>query len=237
MKIINLVMLLPVLAFARLEIKDDMVQPIEFKNYPLEQFIEDYAIGLKKTLLASGLGKQDAKVNFKLGKAISTNLYEKMFITVLGAHSLSLVEDKSFARVVATRELRYTPTEFYTSNSFPKDNNQILVYHQLKNPLANDITRNMRPFLSRYGRIISFDDGHSIIISDRGEQVASLLKLVDALDNKKAVNHLAKMGVKKREKNKYKNLENSDLEEEKLKIEKELINRKINLLKTAKGER
>jgi general secretion pathway protein D len=237
MKIFSVLLLLPTLVFGSLNIIDGQVQPINFKDYPLDQFVEDYAIGFKKTLLAGVLGKKDAKVNFKLGKPISMDSFEKMFITVLDSHGLSIVEDKSFTRIIYSRDVRYTPTTFYTSDSFPKDNRQILVYHKLKNPLAKSITRNMRPFMSRYGRIINFNDGHSIIIADRGKQIHKLLEIMDSLDNEKAVNNLAKLGFKKRSKDKYKRLENSELEEEKLKIERELIKRKINLLETAKGER
>jgi type II secretory pathway component GspD/PulD (secretin) len=237
MKIFSLLILFSVSAFAELTIKDGMVQPINFQNYPLEQFIEDYAAGFKKTLLMSSLGKDDAKINFNLKKSISLDSFERMFITVLGAHSLTLVEDKSFARVIASRDTRYTPSEFYTSKNFPKENRYILVFHELKNPLAKSITRNMRPFLSRYGRIINFNDAHSIVISDRGEQIGNLIEIINSLDNKKAVQELAKLGIKKKSKNKYTRFENSELEEEQIKIEQEILKRKLNLLETAKGER
>jgi general secretion pathway protein D len=228
-------MLFSSLAVAKITIKDGKVQPINFKNYPLDQFIEDYAVGFKKTLLMSGFDKKGTQVNFNLKDSVSLDSFEKMFITVIASHGLSLVEDKSFARIISTRDVRYTPTEFYTSDSFPKDNRQVLVYHEMKNPLANSITRNMRPFMSRYGRIINFNDGHSVIISDRGAQVGNILEFINTLDNKKAVDVLAKSGVKKRSRNKYKRFENSELEEEKLKIEQELLKRKLRLLETSKG--
>lgn len=233
-----ILLLIPLISFASLKIKDGKVLPLVLENYPLERFVEDYAIGFKKTILTSKIvSKSKKKINLSLSQPVTLDDFEKMFITVLESRGLAVVAEKSFMRIIETRDVRYTPSDFYTSKNYPKDNSFVLVVHQLRNPLSNEISRNMRPFMSRYGRIISFNDSHTIVISDKGVNISKIFEIVDSLDNKETLDKLINKKSKKNKKNPLSRKENIELEEEKLKIEKELITRKIEHLKNNKGER
>ena len=180
MKIISL-LFLPILCFAKFSIQDGMIQPFELDNLEIKTFISDYAEIVKKPLLV-GRDSLKGKVTFSTFNPISLEDFSKMFVTVLGTQGLTLVEEDSFLRVIQERDVRYVPNQFYSDNTYPKNDQFILYRHELKNPLSNEISRNMRPFLSRYGRVMSYNDGHTIILAEKANNLTRLLSIIDKMD-------------------------------------------------------
>ncbi len=225
---ILILLLLPVLSYSKIKIVNGMVQPMKYENVSIESFLADYAQALDITLLSGKLSTKNKKVNFSISKELPLKSFKEMFLTILSSKGYAVVKDKSFSRVISSRDIRYGGGEFYTSSDFPRDDRYVMVFHELRNPLAHSIARNMRPFMSRYGRIINFNDGHSIVIHDRGDQIDKILGIMSKLDNKKSIQTLAKLGVKKKKK-RY-SLDSKSLDElkvEKLKLEEEILKRKI----------
>lgn len=232
MKLISLLILLPTLCLgAGMKKESSYVLPLKFVDYPIEKFVADYASLMEKTILVDKrqLQKSKSRVNLILNKKTNLQDFAKMFYTIIESHGFTAVTEGSFLRIIATRDIRYTPTKLYDSNEFPKTDEYILVLHKLKNPLASEITRNMRPFMSRYGRIIDFNDAHSIAIQDRGSNINRLINLIDNLDNSKSVTRLKKnvrLGKNKKrakkEKESKEELEIKILKLQKIKLENDL---------------
>ena len=232
MKFISLLLLLPTLCLAAgMKKESNHVLPLKFTNYPIEKFVADYANLMEKTILVDKrqLQKNKSKVNLILNKKTNLQTFAKMFYTIIESHGFTAVPEGSFLRIISTRDIRYTPTKLYESDEFPKTDEYIFVLHKLKNPLAGEITRNMRPFMSRYGRIIDFNDAHSIAIQDRGSNINRLISLIDNLDNSKSLKRLKKnvrLGKtkkrKKRTKESKEELEIKILKLQKMKLEDDL---------------
>lgn len=228
MKYISLLLLLPEICFANIQKEASMILPIIFKDYPLQRFVSDYAQVSEKTIISESetLKRSKRKVNLVINSKINIQDFSKMFFTILESNGFTAIQEGSFVRIINTRDIRYSPTKLYESKEFPKTDEYIFVVHQLKNPLAGEITRNMRPFLSRYGRIIDFNDSHSIAVQDRGKNIERLIDLMNNLDNPKSIDRLKKnikLGKKKRSKEESKeDLELKILKLQKAKLEKEL---------------
>ncbi len=94
-------------------------------------------------------------------------------------------QSKSFF-IVPSRDIRYIPTTLYSGESpaeIPKNYDYITVSIELKNKLlGTQITRNLRPFMSRYGRIIINEGPGIITFQEIGVNVHRVLKLVEKID-------------------------------------------------------
>ena len=228
MKFISLILFLPTLCWGKIQLAEDKILPLKMDNYPIEKFISDYADVMGKTILVDK-DVNRKEINLTLNQAVHTNDFEKMFLTILESHGYAVLEEGSFLKVIHSRDVRYTPTPLFDSTDFPTTDQYILVFHKLKNPLASEITRNMRPFMSRYGRIIDFNDAHSIAVQDIGKNIARLLSLIDALDNPKSLERLKKnikLGKHKKHNNKGESKEELEIEILKLqkrKLEEEML--------------
>lgn len=182
MKILSVFLLVPIVAWAEFRIEEGMVRPFQLKNQNMQTFIADYAKAVDRPLLANKVTIKGT-VNFSTNRPITIDDFNKMVVTVLSSQGLNLIDDGAFLRVISEREIRYSASKFYTSKDYPHGDQYILVKHELKNPLGSEITKSMRPFFSRYGRIISFSDGHTIILSEKGRQAERIIELMDNLDS------------------------------------------------------
>jgi type II secretory pathway component GspD/PulD (secretin) len=78
-----------------------------------------------------------------------------------------------------------TNNYIYGKDKIPSNFDYIMVTVKLKNPhIASEVSRNFRPFMSRYGRIIDIKNPGIIIINDTGKNVHRLLSLIEILDKK-----------------------------------------------------
>lgn len=193
MKLISLLLLLPNLCFGSVMKKEaSYILPLKLVNYPMEKFIRDYADLMNKTIFSNeiDLPSNRNKINITINEKINVQDFSKMFYTILESRGYTALAEGDFLMIFSSRDIRYSPTKLYDSDDFPKTDAYVFVLHQLKNPLANEITRNLRPFLSRYGRVIDFSDAHSIGIQDRGANIDRLISIINSLDNQKSFDRL-----------------------------------------------
>jgi general secretion pathway protein D len=106
----------------------------------------------------------------------------KAYLTALNMAGYTLVKAGAFYKVIATRDIRYTPTKIYTGNYTPDTENYVMRVIALKNVSAAEIARNFRPFMSRYGRIIDIKQTNTVIMADTGTNINRLVKMVKFLD-------------------------------------------------------
>jgi general secretion pathway protein D len=218
-------MLMPCLAFAKIDVKNKMVQPFTVKNYSIVEFVKDYAYVTGKPVLSEKLRDSQGGITFNLNTKISISDFEKMFYTIIESKGYSALIDGSFVRIIETRDMRYMPSDFYKSDAVPNIDRFVMVIHRLQNPVASSISRNMRPFLSRYGRIIDFGDEHSIAINDTGSNINRLLKIISNLDTKDSLKRIMKSGSKRQKDTRKTKVEKLKLEN--LELEKELLKIKV----------
>jgi len=122
------------------------------------------------------------KVSISAPTPITVGDAWKAYLTALSMNSLALVKEGEFYRIINARDIRYTPTKIYTGDYVPDVENYMMKIIALKHVDANEIVRNFRPFMSRYGRILDIKQTNTIIVTDTGTNINRLMKLVKFLD-------------------------------------------------------
>ncbi|MFZ4713521.1 MAG: type II secretion system secretin GspD [Bacteriovoracaceae bacterium] len=106
----------------------------------------------------------------------------KAYLTALNMNGYSIVKAGAFYKVVNNRDIRYTPTKIYTGGYTPDTDNYVMRVQPLKNISAAEISRNFRPFLTRYGRMIEIKQTNTVILSDTGSNINRIVKMIKFLD-------------------------------------------------------
>ena len=110
-----------------------------------------------------------------LSEALSLNGYTKIATT------------QKHWTIISARDVRYNPVPnlVYGKDTIPNNFDYVMVSIKLKNPhLTSELSRNFRPFMSRYGRIIDIKSTGTLIISDTGRNARRLIHLVEQMDKK-----------------------------------------------------
>lgn len=106
----------------------------------------------------------------------------KAYLAALNMAGYALVKSGAFYKIISQRDLRTTPTKIYTGAYTPDTENHLMKVIALKHVSAKEITRNFRPFMSRYGRILDIEQTNTIIASDTGTNISRLEKLIKFVD-------------------------------------------------------
>lgn len=199
MKII-FILLLCTSAFAGFNRQGDEIQPFKDPNYPLSSLIEDYA-SLTGTSVsyADDLFRKDETVHVNFNSSQSPKEFEKFFYSSLDMAGFTAISENGVLWIYNSRDIRYLPVEVYTDDSYPVDKTYSTVIIKLKNPLSSKISRNLRPIMSRYGRVIDFSDGYTLLINDLGTNIDRLKKTIASMDTEKAWKTLLEAEPKQKE--------------------------------------
>ncbi len=122
------------------------------------------------------------KISISAPTAITVGDAWKAYLTALDISGYALIKTGAFYKIINIRDVRYTPTKIYTGNYAPNTDNYIMKVFALQNVSATELSRNFRPFMSRYGRIIDIKQTNTIIVADTGTNIARLTKLIKFLD-------------------------------------------------------
>lgn len=106
----------------------------------------------------------------------------KAYLAALNMAGYTLVKSGAFYKIISARDVRYSPTKIYTGTYTPETEAHIMKVMALKHVDAGEISRNFRPFMSRYGRIIDIKQTNTIIVSDTGANIVRLEKLIQFID-------------------------------------------------------
>ncbi len=153
-------------------------------NFP-DTSLEDLTKHMQKLtgikLIMDGKGLK-GKVSIISPSPITVGDAWKSYLTALEMNGFSLVNSGNFYKIVATRDIRYTPTKIYTGNYTPNTDNYVMRILPLKNIDSTEVTRSFRPFMSRYGRIIDIKQTNTIIVQDTGTNINRLTRLIKFID-------------------------------------------------------
>jgi len=99
-----------------------------------------------------------------------------------------LLEDKKTYRIINARDVRYTPVPQTTGSydkapNLPNNADYHMMTYQMKHPLVStDLTRSLRPFMSRYGRIIDNKINGTLVVQDTALNLKRLYALIKKMD-------------------------------------------------------
>lgn len=111
----------------------------------------------------------------------------------------------NYTVIIPSRDVRYTPTPLIDAKDIkavPHNYDYVMIKYKLRNKfLGKDITRSLRPFMSRYGRIIINQPPGIITLQETGINAHRLVSLVQEYDielSKKEIEELKKEQSKER---------------------------------------
>ena len=117
---------------------------------------------------------------------------------ILDEHGYTLLKRKDYFQVLHTRDIRYQDLEEVRVNKSKAPGVELpysyrLTRYKMQHPVVGrDIVRNLRPFMSRYGRIIFSKLTGEIWIVERQNQAAKLYQLIKDSDIKPSSDYLDK---------------------------------------------
>lgn len=191
MKTFILLCLLSLNAQAAFKIQEGMVQPVTNAAYPLKTLIIDYAnlVGVNVTF-PKDQHFDKAMSHFELNTPVNMEEFKKMVYDLIAHAGYTPRQQGKILWIENSRDIRYNTSPVASNNDFAKDASYVTYVHRLKYPLSSEIARNIRPFMSRYGRIIDLADARTLIICDRGDNVERLLNTIKQLDLEQAYKNL-----------------------------------------------
>lgn len=152
------------------------------KSISLEKVLNLYAKQVNKNLI---LPKTfiDESISLYGKNKISSNKLGKFVYELLNIKSLGMIESNSTLKVVLLRDIRYAGLKNYTSiKDVPNSFEHLRYVVHLKYANASELSRNFRPFMSRYGRVIDLPSSNTLLIADSGKNILKLNELIVLLD-------------------------------------------------------
>lgn len=128
-------------------------------------------------------------------------------------------------KIVKSRNVRYQALFAYNANdgSLPDTDDYISVIYKLKEPRRiSDFTRQLRPLLSRFARIIQFNSEGKLLLCDTATNAKRILRLMESMDTP-----LTNKDLKKRENRRRRNQKLKSLDVEMMKVEISKLNKKV----------
>jgi general secretion pathway protein D len=165
--------------------KDNDTFALKKKSFRVEDLIREYADLKKLNVIFSEDVK--GKIDLYGVKEIKEKDLDLYISAVAAEAGYTIIKTESLNQieVINARDIRYKSTKVYKNiEDVPKDYNHAMFVRKLDFVAASDVSRNFRPFMSRYGRIIDEARSNSIILSDTGKNIHRMTKLIDLLDVK-----------------------------------------------------
>lgn len=116
-------------------------------------------------------------------KSLKSEELDAYITGVVGQSQFTLVTfpDSKFVKVLNTRDVRYEPLPVYKNmKEVPENHSYAQMVYELKHIDPRDLARNLRPFLSRYGRVI--DHSNIIYVADETRNLKRIGKIINFLD-------------------------------------------------------
>lgn len=153
-------------------------------TFKVSQLLADYAALMNYNLsVTSEFQDEDFTVQ---GLPVIKKDQMENYVSILLSQSGNAVirmPDSQFMQVISGRDIRYTAVPIYKSlDEIPKNDNQAQFSYSLKYIDGAEIARNLRPFLSRYGRIIDIKHANAINITDTGNNLKKMANIIINLD-------------------------------------------------------
>lgn len=104
-------------------------------------------------------------------------------IMYLSENALIVIPGAPYISVTQARDARYTVLPVISDEKdIPENDNYIHFQFRLNHADPSDLARNMRPFLSRYGRVLDHIHARTVHILDTGNNVRRMVTISKILD-------------------------------------------------------
>lgn len=152
--------------------------------FKASELLQDYARLMNKNFSINS-DFQDEEFEVYGKKTLTKDQVEGFLSRVLSISGEMMINDPQmpFIQVLQGRDARYSTLPVYDNfDAFPDNDNFVQYNFRLKYADPSDVARNMRPFLSRYGRVIDVPHARSIHLADTGSNIKRLVAMTRIID-------------------------------------------------------
>lgn len=136
-------------------------------------------------------GKLKGKVSGTEGVDFTAENADSLYSQILNENGYTriLLEDKKTYRIINSRDVRYNPvpqvdSTYDSEPVLPNNSDYHMMAYQLRNPVISSVvTRSLRPFMSRYGRIIDNKLNGTLLVQDTALNLKRMYGLIKKMDN------------------------------------------------------
>ena len=195
-----LLLLITFNAHAALKLENGMILPFKVANYPMKMLVKDYAELMNLTVaLPKSLIREQDQVNLEINSKMTKEEFQMIVFNLLNNRGFTPIEQNSILWIYNARDIRYLSVPMEFNLNFPSDSRYRSLIYRLKYPISNMVAMNLRPYVSRYGRVIDFSDARTLIINDVSDNLKRLAKTIEYMDTEATYQNLINDVPKKRE--------------------------------------
>lgn len=178
-----LLMLLTINAHAALKTENGVILPFKLNDYPLKSLVKDYAELMNQTVtFPSNLFHDKEKLHLDINSKMTKEEFQTIVFNLLHNRGYTPIEQNGLMWIYNSRDIRYIPVAISTDLNFPSDSRYRTAVIKLKYPISSIVARNLRPYMSRYGRVIDFSDARTLIINDTSDNILRVKKTIEFMD-------------------------------------------------------
>jgi len=162
-------------------LKNEMYGTIDFPNAELTTIIKAISKLANKNFILDNK-VQNHRVTIVSPVAVSKQDAYNAFLSALYMNNLTIVSAGKFLKVVEAKTAYAENTRVFVGDYAPATEEVVTVLYPLKNLNADDINRFVVDLVPRTGRVITFPDTNTIVMTTSGlilRRVISILKAVD----------------------------------------------------------
>ncbi|MDA8792123.1 hypothetical protein N9N67_02685 [Bacteriovoracaceae bacterium] len=129
--------------------------------------------------------KSKGKVGFTQENFLNKGNANYFISVLLHQHDFArvMLNEKNSFRIIPARDIRYEAVPVKENiTDIPKTYDFYSYSAQIEHITAEEVSRNFRPFMSRFGRIMEIKKSNMVIISDTGLNIHRLNELVKQID-------------------------------------------------------
>lgn len=167
--------------------------------FKTSELLTDYGrlLGLNMTI---GRSNHDESFEAEGELVVPKDQIESYVSTILlfGGRAMIRQPGSQFVKVIESRDIRYASVPLFKEiEKLPDNDNHAQFSHDLKHINGSEVARNLRPFLSRYGRLIDMKD--TVFVADSGKnikRIAQIIKTIDTEEYKKSKEEMEEINEK-----------------------------------------
>lgn len=191
--LLSLSLSLSLSALGAMKKSGEIVPAFEFKDKNIIEFLSEAAsiLNIQFNFSKDTIGI-DQKISMKINNPLTIKEFKEILYTVLSERGFTIDEDVNNYWIYSERDVRYMPSFIVAGDLGEINTRHVLYVHNLKYPVGHLISRNLRPFVSRYGRVIDIKNSNTLIISDRKTNIVKIKTIIDQMDKKLAFDNYVK---------------------------------------------
>ena len=195
-----LLMLITFNAHAALKVENGMILPFKLDDYPLKSLVKDYAEFTNQPVsFPSDLFHEKERLHLDINSKMTKEEFQTIVFNLLHNRGFTPIEQNGVMWIYNSRDIRYIPVPIVMDLNFPSDSRYRTAVIKLKYPISSIVARNLRPYMSRYGRVIDFSDARTLIVNDTSDNIHRVKKTIEFMDVEATFKNFANDVPKKRE--------------------------------------